>query len=282
MDSSNKVSMVCKRCGYTSLYRSDLLRHFKRKYPCKPLLADTPINTLYNEFISACNSTDKTYKCRICNKGFTAYQNRHRHEKLCRINNPKQVNQDPSVSLEEFEKLKKEMEELKNKIVHIGQSNVNNGNVYNTSINVSSNTHLRNFGSENMQAIPQEFIRNCFMNLDIRDLLENLHFDDNFPENQNVRLISLKNEIMELYKNDKWYATSLLQGMQELIKQACYIFRSFYYKNKKHVYDDVGDGVENLLDQLEELDNMNEKLIKPIKQELTALLFSKRTQIINT
>lgn len=158
------------------------------------------------------------------------------------------------------------------------QSNCTTNNTTNNGIIVNVNAPLRNFGCENMDAIPVELIRNCFLNLEVRDLIENLHFDQEYPENQNVRLVSLKHEIMELFRNNEWQAMSLLNGLNELIGQACGIFRKFYHKNKGDVHDDVGgeDEALLLLQKLDEMDSMNEKLLKPIRTDIRALLYGKR------
>ena len=42
----------CSRCGYESSRKADLLRHLRRKYPCRPKLQDVPIEDLLRRHFS--------------------------------------------------------------------------------------------------------------------------------------------------------------------------------------------------------------------------------------
>jgi hypothetical protein len=85
---------------------------------------------------------------------------------------------------------------------------------------------------------------------------------------------NLKHEIKDIFIKNQ----TSLNGLNELIGQACSIFRKFYHTNKHDVHEDVGGEEEALLllEKLDEMDNMNEKLLKPIRTDIRALLYGKR------
>lgn len=277
---SDQNGLTCRRCGYRTNDRSNFIRHFKRKNPCRASLEDICTQTLLNNFLEKPN--DDIYKCKYCSRTFNAYQNRHKHHQVCK--GRFELSSVDNAQSDMITKMQEQIQQLSDKI----QSGCNapNQTTNNTTMNtnhtinniVQLNIRLRDFGRENLDAIPHELLRNCFMNLEVRDLIESLHFDEEFPENNNIRLVSLKHEIMELFKNNEWQAMSLLNGLNELIGQACSIFRKFYHTNKHDVHEDVGGEEEALLllEKLDEMDNMNEKLLKPIRTDIRALLYGKR------
>lgn len=270
------VEYSCPRCGYTTRCITNYKTHLKRKYLCPPTKDDLTLDQLIEHFNHMIRKTTE-YKCDYCVKTFKTPQGKYQHKQRCK--SKPIITQNASKDRMEamIEKLLDKVTQLEHKVEQntntVTTSNTNNGIVNNTT-NITMNVQLREFGHENMAAIPPDFINGCFLkNLDVRDLLENLHFDPNYPENHNVRLISKKQEIMEFYKNKKWYPMSLPRGLNDLIQHACRIFREYYNENRDGVKEDVGEEeMIKLLDQLEELDKLNERLIKPVKSEITAML----------
>ena len=61
------MTLVCPRCKYEAKTRHILMRHWKRKYPCKPLFCNTPVESLLlkEEGIFVCNYCDKQFKQEI-------------------------------------------------------------------------------------------------------------------------------------------------------------------------------------------------------------------------
>ena len=125
---------------------------------------DNTINTLDNTLDNTINTLDninKKYNCSKCNKIFNNYQNRWKHEKICKLKNIQ-----PIPERNELIELKKENEEIKNTIselknlilqqakIHpktlqkINKQLINNNNNSNntTNTNIINNTYVK-FGS---------------------------------------------------------------------------------------------------------------------------------------
>ena len=129
-----------------------------------------------------------------------------------------------------------------------------------------------------MDAIPQSFIANCFLNLQYRDLLENLHYDPEFPENKNVRIKSVKRNMMEIYKNDRWNVVTLKNGLEELLNQGTKIFRSYARHNENTILEeDMSiEELEDIMDKLRQIDAMNSKYVKTMCHDIQAMLESQK------
>ncbi len=277
----NLKTYTCKRCGYCSTVKKNVIQHLNRKNTCVATLQDISREELIEE-LTYRELNEVTYNCKFCQKAFNSQSSRSQHHRRCKNREDKveKLANVVATLLEQNNELKKELETIKaantskNIATGNGSCTTNNGTMNNVTNNIQVNVQLREFGQENYDAIPPDLVRACFMGLDIRTLLENLHFDKNFPENHNVRIANLRNEIMEWYRNSGWYPVSFKRGINELIVKACQIFKEFYRNNPDEVIEDVGDEEAlKLIDTLEGILRLDEKITKPVREELTAMLY---------
>ncbi len=76
----------CKRCGHSSKYKGNLIKHLQNKTICEPINQDIPRETLIDEIPIFKNNTllnPTTYGCNYCNKQFNHVSNKYKHEKIC-------------------------------------------------------------------------------------------------------------------------------------------------------------------------------------------------------
>lgn len=231
---------ICKRCNYSSLYKRCIIQHLKNKKICKVILEDIDINILLDEFIVK-TYNDIRYECDLCNKQFNCRSSMYRHIKTCN------------------KKLKKRNINFEC-IAHI------------------INVNLKDFGRENMNALPLDLIGNLFMNLKFRELLENLHCDPNFPDNHNIKITSIKRNVMGIYRNNKWEIVTFVNGLNELLLQGHKIFIDYYKNNKdKILEEDMSErDLNELLNILDNIEKLNNNDIKSLQMELQLMLETHR------
>jgi hypothetical protein len=263
----------------------------ERKVKCKSLFDDTETDVLLTELYTK-EYNEVTYDCRKCGKKFNAHQNRHRHEKICKVSllNNKNGNEHPdiSVSLREVNKIiEKKFDDfltcIKDNMFAAGSTHntISVGPINNNFININNTNCIpknpRNFGHENMEALPHDFVRSCFMTLNFRPLFENLHCDPNYPENHNIRIKSTKRQQLEMFTNDKWTVTPLQNGLNEILMRLHSIFENF---NKKHHSEVLEDMTEEefveIMDTLDEISKLSKKS-DDIKKDLLCVLEENRT-----
>lgn len=254
----------CNRCGYTTLQKCHLVRHLQNVRQCKPLLNDVPLEDLLSELQKKANDT--AYPCEYCGKQFNSRSNKSRHKKTCKKRST-------------VEELQKQVETLTNMVVsmqHNGTTNItNNNNIVN---NIQNNIHLHGFGHETLGHLPKSFLNYCFANKDIVQLIENVHFDKECPENQNVRIKSSKNELMEYYQNGNWVISTQDRILTELIQKGYRILRTHGKRNKGGIMEEEDleeDDYNNVLRWLEEVYE-DERQQKPIKKDLLVLFLNNR------
>lgn len=135
----------------------------------------------------------------------------------------------------------------------------------------NSEQKINNLGVENMDSLSHQLLRNYLINVNFRDLLTSLHYNDNFPENKNINLISIKRNIMEIYKNDKWNTMSVKDGLLILINHGYIIFKKFYSKNKEEIrnrYINIHEISKIFGDIKKKIDRTIERKIDPTIEQI--------------
>jgi hypothetical protein len=257
---------ICKRCDAIFSIKSHLKSHLQRKNICifieHDLDRDILIDELYQRTLN-----NKTYDCEYCNMKFNHASNKSRHKKICKSKTLDKF----SILEQTVEELKKELINIKNNDTKITNNITNNNN--NTQINLNG-IKLRDFGNENMNAIPESLVSTLFMDLRFRELLANLHCDPNYPENQNVRIKSIKRNTMEIFRNNKWDLMTFTNGLTELLLQGHKIFKEYYQNDTNRILNEdmSEDELNEILKQLDKIELLNKNEIKPLKEDIKLML----------
>jgi hypothetical protein len=236
------------------------------------------------------------YICKYCSKKFNTNQSYYRHMKhYCnkntkntnRNNNDKQlIPVDDIISKELYDKFKSMIEskyELipkENNDTSIIDTSISNNNSHNTLNNNSNNTNntnnttinnitIKNFGHERMDHIKKEHICNL-LKLPyemIPKLVEQVHFNDDVPENKNIELVNKKDKYIKIMEKGKWVYKELDDVLFELVDSKSYFIDLFFeeimkinkeeldnllttyereaYEKFRKEYDDIGGNDKN-------------------------------------
>ena len=110
-------------------------------------------------------------------------------------------NSSESVSRDEYEKLKTELDHLRNKVETQPQT-INNTTTYNN----NQIFIINSFGSENIDYINDEFVKNSLKQPKraINSIIRQIHFNPGRPENHNVKITNKKMPYISVFKNNSW------------------------------------------------------------------------------
>lgn len=273
--------LYCKRCGYETNLKRNLLRHLQRKIKCEAKVEDINIDDYISE-IRHKNVNADAVGCIYCNKKFNSPSNKYKHQKIC-----KQKPKDTKGLIKDIEDLKeKSHDKLQDKLqyklqdiiqttsYHIGTINI--GNVGNQQFN-----NIKNFGNENMEHITKEFLNSCLLTNNIVPLIETIHFDKEHPENHNVKLKSTKQELMETYIDGKWIITDKDETLDELINKGYRVLNYHTWRNKTEIIQDEMNETEydNVVEWLEKL-YKDKKIRRPIKKQVLLLFMNNKTMLL--
>jgi hypothetical protein len=207
---------------------------------------------------------------------FNHASGKSRHKKIC-----KKKPQDKITILENtIEKLVSKIDEQQEQIESLkiqpttNITNITNNNTNNTNNTQINGVKLRDFGRENMDALPESLISSLFCDLRFRELLAQLHCDPNYPENHNIRIRSIKRNTMEIFRNNKWDLLNFTNGLNELLLQGHKIFKNYYKNDKERILDEDMDerDLREILCQLDKIQSLNKNEVKPLMQDLQMML----------
>jgi predicted HicB family RNase H-like nuclease len=236
------VQFTCKRCGHDSSSKSNLLTHLRRKKPCKAAEGAISIDDYIEELLHK-EYNEKTYDCEFCSTKFNSRSNKSRHKKTCEkaleakqqatnnviIQKLTVLTEQNTVLLQQNSILSKRLQEVESKISNNVNKQITNNNVTNNIININ----LNNFGDENISYLTPEFLSYCIMNprKGMTSLIENIHYNNSYPENQNIRCKSLKQNMFEKFVNSEWRACDATNTLDELIRKGYRILNTHYTDN---------------------------------------------------
>tara|TARA_B100001057_G_scaffold457540_1_gene505931 strand:+ start:144 stop:842 length:699 start_codon:yes stop_codon:yes gene_type:complete len=142
--------------------------------------------------------------------------------------------------------LKKNCKEKKKKIILFSNNGKNQHqqiiNQTNIKINIThnevkniNNISINNFGEENREMITDNFLNRMikFPYSSIPKLIKKVHFNKEFPENMNLRMLNKKDNKLQIIKNGKWLYVNKDDTYRFLIDKETEKMDDFYEENKQ-------------------------------------------------
>jgi len=228
-------NFICKRCGYNTYIRSNFKKHLLRKKLCPPHLRNISKNDLIIDAKLAYKlnglktESETLFYCSYCGKSFKNSSSRYRHQReYCKkkdlVLSEKEKNKHAN-DTQKIEELTSQVQSLLHMIMSsMGEKNMctnsHNNNIGTTINNISNsnnitnnqitnntqlqiNTQINNYGSEDTSYITKEQYKEILQNpfTGLSKLINIVHFNDEHPENNNLRIPNKKQSYIEYYDN---------------------------------------------------------------------------------
>jgi hypothetical protein len=201
----------CPRCGFESTNKFVILQHLCRKTLCKPLISDMSKENLEGLAESLrYKRKEKSIPCTECNESFGTRQALFYHKKRSH-GHVSHTSTDQRV-----EQLERELAELKALVVqstsattvNTNQTTTVNGIQTQNNIQQQNNIIINAFGKEDVAYMLDnpKFIWGCLkkQHVGICDYITSKHFNDEHPENQNIRKLNKKSNTIEFHDGEQW------------------------------------------------------------------------------
>ena len=249
--------MNCKRCGLEFNDRRNLVQHLKRKRECMAIESDISLLEQLEEI-----QKREGIKCEKCDCIYKNKESLRKHN--CKI-----IKYESEINM-----LKCELEKAKNKSKKI--KNINNGTINNVNININS------FGNENISYITENIKKTLVGIINgsskgVIEFIKNIHINEKYPENQNIKIESMKKGILKIFEGNKWHFYTFEGGLDKLYNKTEVKFQEMLEEideskllevlneNKISMFNNnVGEplGWDRILEEeLEELDELDERII---------------------
>ena len=281
----------CNHCEYITNRTNNLKRHHNTVHKLlneKMLNEANNIhlekNNIHSEDINN-NKANDNYICKKCNKSYKTKKSFINHDEKC-----------IGLSILTCPKCMKTFSHVNNKnkhikknnctaksIIHYNKENNNNNIVINNIVNnnnivINNNIIINNYGSERIDYITFEDIMNILLkggNNIVPRYIEFKHFNDNFPENKNIKYE--KNNRCLIRENGEWKYTNIEQLSNKLINKNSYELSKYYNNKKNNIEERIKDIdlIEFIYSRLNYLDlSINKNIYKDIKKEIKNIIKS--------
>lgn len=232
----------CSSCEYTSKKKCHVERHVNNVIKCKELFSNViDINI--------------DIMCEYCKKNFTLESNLKRHIKTCKV---KKNNLE-----EEVRKLKEELavEKASKGVVN----NIAQQNILNINLTAYNDPNLKGMEKYYLEAIKKAF-------LSVPYLIEKIHFNINYPENQSMVIKNNRTKIAKVYDGSKWTSIDENELIDEIIN------------TYEQLLEDYAEDDPERMKHIERYKNIKERdseesVLRDLKDEVKKLMYDNRNMV---
>ena len=150
-------------------------------------------------------------------------------------------------------KLKKDIEKLKLQNIEKKEANINN--FVNNNSNNKITININNYGDEKnflKKSLIKKILEMPFNG--IPELIEKIHFNNEYPENKNIRLLNKKDNKLQIMKDKKWNYVNKNETFKNLIEDKNSIMENLYKKNQHKLNDKFRNRYLNFQKKFDEED----------------------------
>ncbi len=242
----------CSICDYTNMYKMNVQRHINKKNKCgdNPSIVEIPVEI----------------KCEHCEKSFSNLNCLNKHLKNACKNKDSEI----------IEGLKKELEETKFKLaIAVAKSEV--PQTINQTIN-NTIIVLNGYNDTSVSKLKdRHFIKAINkMCLSVPNMIKDVHFNPDIPENQNIYISNMRNGYVMVYNSDtkNWDARPKGEMIDKLINDREYDIQEWLGEGEK--YPKAMQKFNEYVEKKEE-----DGVQKMIKEEVELVLYNNRNMIKN-
>lgn len=242
------AKQMCKRCGQEFACVQSLETHLKRKKVCTATLDDIPRELILDEILKKRKErfgTIMPYKCDLCPCQYKTPHGLQKHKCTHHVTaSDGHILTDILTSIKTLTDKLDNIDEQARNTLHINNVTIN-GDVSATTNNV---VQLNNFGNEDLDYVrnDKDFMWSCARNLScfganngMKQLVSRIHFDPENKSNRNVRLKSLKRDLVEVFDQGRWSIRDKDESVDRMIRTG-YRLIDEYYRNSEGIkeYDE--------------------------------------------
>jgi hypothetical protein len=212
---------------------------------------------------------NKLFTC-PCGNTYLHKQSLYNHKLKCNYDDSLTVTTVSEDSKDEqIESLQKEIESLKLAAKQQKPTMIQNANEINNTTNNTQNIHINCYGKEDLSYITNEFMKQLVNApfTSIQTLTRHIHFNDEHPENQNVKVTNKKLPYASIHKDGKWQITDRSKLTEDIMQKKYSMIDTKYEEVAPSLSDRKKDRFERFQYQYDTLEQQ-----KQIKKDLDLCL----------
>ena len=204
----NKCIFYCKICNKSYLNSNSFGNH-RRKFH---------------------NNIDQKYSCNYCNKKFNNYQNRWKHEKICKKQNNNIITNNINT--------------INSHNMTNSHNNINNDNRINNNFNLNVTFKINSCGDEKISDLSLDEVKEILLSCgefkeSMTKFIELVNFNERLPENHSFCMTDLKSKYVSSYDNatKKIKKNRKTYHFDQLFNNAAKQIKKIYDNNKNKIPD---------------------------------------------
>lgn len=241
------VNYECVRCNYATDQKSRMRLHIHKKIPCEPEKSDLNVLEYENDILNG----DETKKFLDKIKKL--------EEEVLSLKNDNSVLKNENIALKTTKKVNN----------NIGNSQIIGDNMN----NIIFNFNLTAYNDPNLEGAEKYYlnaVKKAF--LSIPTIIENIHFNKEFPENHNICITNFRSKLAKVFNGKEW------KTMDEdvLINELVLTYES--------LLEDWAEDHPERMKYIERYKEIKErdgesKVMREVKDEVKKLIYDKRSMI---
>lgn len=206
----------CKKCGKLFDRKFNYERHVENKRPC----VIVPIPTIIEKpqiILNDPKKDDNINECEYCGRSYSTKFNLNKHTKKCPFNNSNN-----EIDSEKEMMYKERINHLENQVIELTKKI---GNTYSLQFNhhLDQSVHQQNiqinaYGSENLNYITANEVKKLISSpaTCLPQFIKLVHYHEEHPENHNVVIDEIKENVIKILKNKNDWNMS---GLEEFVER---------------------------------------------------------------
>lgn len=274
---------VCDRCDYQTDLRFNFKRHLLKKVPCPPIKSNISPAEILKKLI-----VEKDLKCPDCDCTYSSRSGLYLHRKKHHEQQPEETfpqetlpsSSEPETTSREIrlqsevDELKEEIRKMKEEFAKLSTINVTNNNVTNNNIiNNNITIQIKDFEFENRSCLNDSAMKEYIKDKELENIVRDLHMNEEYPENFNVRIKNINRNLMEYYSDGKWNVEEMDEMLRNVIHNSRRIALEFYNSKMKQK-----ETIDRWFDALYHEDDSK---IKPLKRKLVLLFIQNKDLLLS-
>lgn len=194
-----------------------------------------------------------TTKCKYCDRILKNRSSLTRHLKICKIK-PITILDLPSIESSINKKIDEKLTNIQQNYSKIINNTVNNTQNINNII-LMNNIKLREFSKEDIDHITDEIMNKAikYPQTGILNLIKEIHFNNQYPQNQNINITNKKEQFIEVYNGKEWEKQDKKIAIQNMITSKKDIMDDYVEEQteKNLISSFIKDNYENFSEMLD-------------------------------
>lgn len=261
----------CPRCDYIFHTTQSIKNHIEKKKKCDSLISDIQIN-MDNIIV-----IENQISCEHCDRVYNNKYSLTKHLNTCKKYKEKQENQEKQEISERMKLLEEEMKQLKQHPSIINNTNtinnINSNNTTNISVVLGHEKTNTSFLTDGKLA---DYSRSIMLRTP--NIIKDVHFDPNRPENHNMYISNIKSDFAHKYEGDTWAIVDKKDFIDDVVgiyERMIEAWENNPDKQKK--YPSIKDNSDKYIDKSNE-----EGALDKMKKEIERLLYNNKAMVLET